>query len=128
MKRQILILESSATLQAVFKEALRKSDFELSFDTNGIRFLVTLYNLLPDAVLINARNMNPSCIEICRFIKSISRFKNIPVGVYVTSDFVFPAEFKSTCGADLFVVFKPEDIQSCIEDLISKKDGELAVP
>ena len=120
MKRQILILEPTTTLQALFKECTKKSDLELSFDTNGIRFLVTLYNMLPDAILINARNMNPSCIEICRLIKSVSRFKNIPIGIYVTSDFVFPAEFKTTCGADLFIIFKPEDILQNIEELCKK--------
>lgn len=128
MKRQILILEPTTTLQALFKECTKKSDLELSFDTNGIRFLVTLYNMLPDAILINARNMNPSCIEICRLIKSVSRFKNIPIGIYVTSDFVFPAEFKTTCGADLFIIFKPEDILQNIEELCKKKNTELAVP
>lgn len=128
MSRQILILEPSVTLQEVFKEKTKKSDLELSFDTNGIRFLVTLYNMLPDAVLINARNMNPSCMELCRLIKSVARFKNIPVGIYVTSDFVFPAEFKSTCGADMFIIFKPEDIVLNLEELCSKKDSELVVP
>ena len=128
MSRQILILEPSVTLQEVFKEKTKKSDLELSFDTNGIRFLVTLYNMLPDAVLINARNMNPSCMELCRLIKSVARFKNIPVGIYVTSDFVFPAEFKSTCGADMFIIFKPEDIVLNLEELCSKKDSELVLP
>ena len=128
MSKQILILEPSATMQEVFKEKTKKSDLELSFDTNGIRILVTLYNMLPDAILINARNMNPSCVELCRLIKSVARFKNIPVGVYVTSDFVFPAEFKTTCGADMFIIFKPDEILLNLQELCAKKDTKLAVP
>ena len=128
MSRKILILEPSATLQSLFKDCTKKLDIELSFDTNGIRFLVTLYNSLPDAVLINARNMNPSCAEICRLIKSIARFSNIPVGVYVTSTFVFPAEFKTNCGADMFIIFQKEDFLMNLDELCSKKDGQLALP
>ena len=128
MSKRILILEPSITLQEVFKEKTKKSELELSFDTNGIRMLVTLYNMLPDAVLINARNMNPSCVELCRLIKSLARFKNIPLGVYVTSDFVFPAEFKTTCGADMFIIFKPDEILLNLEELCAKKDTKLAMP
>ena len=81
MSRRIIVLEPSVTIQSIFKELIRRTDIDISFETNGIRFLVGMYNLLPDAVLINARNMNPSCIEIVRLIKSIARFKNIAVGI-----------------------------------------------
>ncbi len=128
MSKRILILEPSATLQAIFVEKLKKSDFELNFDTNGIRFLVTLYNSLPDAILVNARNMNPLCPELCRFIKSIARFKSIPIGVYATSDFLFSNEFRVDCGADAFITFSPENIIESLEDLCSKKNTNLAVP
>ena len=85
MSKRIIVLEPSVTIQSIFMELTRQSDFELTFERNGIKFLVALYNLLPDAVLINARNMNPSCIEVVRFIKSIERFKTIAVGIYATN-------------------------------------------
>jgi class 3 adenylate cyclase len=109
-------------------ELTRNSDFELSFERNGIKFLVALYNLLPDAVLINARNMNPSCIELVRFIKSIARFKNISVGIFATSDFLFYDDFKINCGADLFFTFDQNTIIADIDSLLAKKEGELARP
>ena len=95
MSKKILILEPSLTMQAIFKKCVRKSDCEVGFSTHGIRFLVTLYNSLPDAVLINARSMNPSCTELCRLVKSIARFGAIPIGVYATGDFLFSDEFKA---------------------------------
>ena len=87
-----------------------------------------MYNLLPDAVLINARNMNPSCIEIVRLIKSIARFKNIAVGIYATSDFLFYDEFKLNCGADMFFTFNQNELTANIEELIEKKQVGLSKP
>ena len=128
MNRRIIVLEPSVTIQSIFKEIIRRSDIEISFETNGIRFLVAMYNLLPDAILINARNMNPSCIEIVRLIKSIARFKNIAVGIYATSEFLFYDEFKINCGADMFFNFDQNEIVSNIEELIEKKQSGLSIP
>ncbi|MBQ3670187.1 MAG: adenylate/guanylate cyclase domain-containing protein [Treponema sp.] len=128
MSKRILILEPSATMQSLFAEKAKKTDFEFSFDTNGIRFLVTLYNSLPNAVLINARNMNPSCPDIVRLIKSISRFKNIPVGIYATSDFLFDKDFTAQCGADMFLTFDPATIMDNLEVLYGKREQKLAMP
>ena len=128
MSKRILILEPSATMQSLFAEKAKKTDFEFSFDTNGIRFLVTLYNSLPNAVLINARNMNPSCPDIVRLIKSISRFKNIPVGIYATSDFLFDKDFTAQCGADMFLTFDPATIMDNLEALYEKREQKLAMP
>ena len=128
MSKRVLILEPSVTIQSIFAERAKKSDLELSFDTNGIRFLATLYNTLSDAVLINARNMNPMCVELVRLIKSIARFKNIPIGVFGTSGFVFAQEFVRQCGADMFIDFDEKKIVSAIQELCAKKSEMLAVP
>lgn len=128
MSKRIIVLEPSVTIQSIFMELTRHSDYELTFERNGIKFLVALYNLLPDAVLINARNMNPSCTELVRFIKSVARFKTISVGIFATSDFLFYDEFKINCGADLFFTFDQNTILSDLDSLISKKDGMLARP
>ena len=128
MSKRIIVLEPSVTIQSIFRELTRQSDLELSFERNGIKFLVALYNLLPDAVLINARNMNPSCIELVRFIKSVARFKSISVGIFATSDFLFHDEFKINCGADLFFTFDQNTIISDLENLLAKKEGTLSRP
>jgi len=128
MSKRILILEPSATTQALLKEKTKKSDMEISFERNGIRMLVTLYNSLPDAVLINARNMNPKCAPLVRLIKSTARFANIPVGVFTTGDFIFKRGFMQDCGADAFITFNESTIKSEIEGLCAKKDGKLALP
>ena len=128
MSKRILVLEPSGAMQAILTEKVRKTDLELIFDTNGIRLLVTLYNTLPDALLINARNMNPACPEIVRLVKSTARFAEIPVGVFATSDFLFSDEFKASCGADSFITFDPQAIARDIAELVSKKGGKLSQP
>ena len=128
MSMKILILEPSVTMQSIFRKCTRKTGFDLSFSTNGIRILVMLYNSLPDAILVNARNLNPSCVDLCRLIKSVGRFNNIPIGVYATSDFLFSDEFKYDCGADMFISFDTEKILTDLEELCNKRGTHLAFP
>ena len=128
MGKRVLVLEPSLTTQALLKEKTKNSGLELSFDTNGIRMLVTLYNSLPDALLINARNMNPKCVALSRLVKSVARFSQVPVGVFATSDFLFDEEFMKDCGADAFIKFDPKSLVFDIKALCDKKGGALAVP
>ena len=72
--------------------------------------------------------MNPSCPDIVRLIKSISRFKNIPVGIYATSDFLFDKDFTAQCGADMFLTFDPATIMDNLEVLYGKREQKLAMP
>ena len=79
MSKKILILEPSTTTQSIITTKLKKSEYEPVFETNGIKFLVSMYNTLPQLVLINAKSINPKSSELVRLIKSIDKLKKIPV-------------------------------------------------
>ena len=55
MSKKILVLEPSTTTQAIMTAKLKKSEYEPVYETSGIKFLVAMYNLLPDAILISAK-------------------------------------------------------------------------
>ena len=129
MSKRILVLEPSSTTQAICRSKLKKTDFEAVFETNGIKMLVSMYNTLPAAVLINARNMNPKSTELVRLIKSVEKLRRIPIGVYSTSDFSFENQYKINTGADLFIHFDTDDLPERLECLIKMaEENKLAKP
>ena len=125
MSKKILILEPSKTTQSIITSKLKKSEFEPVFETSGIKFLVTMYNTLPQLVLINAKSLNPKSNELVRLIKSVDRLKKISVGVYAAGEFSFEAHYMRNTGADLFLHFNPDTLAEDIENLLQisqKKD------
>ena len=128
MNKKILILDTSATMQALFKNKLKKTEFDLQFEKNGIQLIVSMYNTVPDAVIINAKTMNPKSNELVRLIKNVEKIKYIPVAVYATNDFIFEKYFMADCGADVFFHFDEKTLQEEIEKLVELKKDELAMP
>ena len=125
MSKKILILEPSKTTQSIITSKLKKSEFEPVFETSGIKFLVTMYNTLPQLVLINAKSLNPKSNELVRLIKSVDRLKKISLGVYAAGEFSFEAHYMRNTGADLFLHFNPDTLAEDIENLLQisqKKD------
>ena len=118
MSKKILVLEPSATTQSLIKDKFKKTDFEAVFETNGIKFLVTMYNTLPSAILINARCVSPKCGEIVRLIKTVEKFKNIPVGVYSTGDYHFERHFMLDTGTDLFIHLVSDNLAERVSKMI----------
>jgi len=129
MSKKIFILEPSTTTQSIIAAKLKKSDYEPVFETNGIKFLVAMYNNPPAAVFINAKTLNPKSSELVRMIKNIDKVRKIPVGVYAAGDFSFEGQYKRITGADLFVHLDPETLLENVEALVAAgKKGELARP
>ncbi len=123
MSKKILVLEPSTTTQSIITAKLRKSEFRAVYETNGINFLVTLCDIMPQAVLINAKSINPKSSELIRLIKSMEKLKKIPIGVYAAGDFYFESHFMINTGADLFIHFEPETIVEKIKELIASKNN-----
>ncbi|MCR4735109.1 MAG: adenylate/guanylate cyclase domain-containing protein [Treponema sp.] len=119
MSKRILVLEPSITTQSFMKDKLKKTDIVPVFETNGIKMLVSMYNTLPAAVIINARNMNPKSTELVRLIKSVDKVKKIPIGVYSTSDFSFEKHYMQNTGADSFIHLEKDDFVVKMNELIN---------
>ncbi len=129
MKNKIFILEPSKTTQSLLLKKLAKSSYKPFFETDGINMLYTIYNELPAAVLINAKNVNPKCSELVRLIKSLDKLKSVPLAVYATSDFAFENAYMTNTGADIFIQLENDDIPKRIDDLITlAKEKKLSVP
>ncbi|MBR7080506.1 MAG: guanylate cyclase [Treponema sp.] len=129
MSEKILVLEPSTTTQSIITSALKKSAYESTFETNGLKLLISMYNTLPSVVLINAKCMNPKSSELVRLIKSVDRLRKIPVGVYAVGDFSFEQHYMRNSGADLFIHFESESLVGNIETLLDlARKNKLSAP
>ena len=116
-------------MQALFTNKLKKSGIELSFETNGIKLLFSLFSNPPAAVFINVKCQNPKSIEIVRLIKCVDKFSKLPVGLYATGDFSFSSFFLKNSGADVFVNFNEKTIAEDLQNLLALEEmGELSKP
>lgn len=124
MSKKILILEPSSTTQSIILDKLKKTEYKPDFETNGIKFLVTMYNTSPLAVLINARCVSPRSSELIRLIKTVEKFLKIPVVVYSTSEFFFEKHYIENTGTDLFVHLESDNLAEKLDEIISKANTD----
>ena len=66
MNKKIFILETSKTTQSLLKKKFVKSGFTPYFESDGIKLLLTMSEKLPDAILLNAKGVNPKTSVLVR--------------------------------------------------------------
>ena len=127
MNKRIYILEPSKTTQSLLKKKFVKSGFTPYFETDGIKMLFSIYEKLPDAILLNAKGVNPKTSVLVRLFKSVDILKKIPIAVYATSDFSFENTYMTNTGADLFLHIETDLLPDRLNDLISlAKNNQLS--
>ena len=124
MNKKILILEPSSTTQSLITDKLKKTEYIPVFETNGIKFLVSMYNSMPQAVLINARCVSPKSGELVRLIKTVEKFNKIPVGIYSTGDYYFEEHFMINTGTDLFIHLVSDNLAGKIGAMMQTSHDE----
>ena len=127
MNKKILVLEPSKTTQSFLNNKLTKTGYTASYETEGIKFLFSMFNTKPAAVLINAKSVNPKTSELVRLIKSIEAIKSIPLAVYATSDFTFENAYMTNTGADIFIHLETDSLIERLDDLmLLAKNNQLS--
>lgn len=126
MTKKILILEPSKTIQTLILEKTKKADFELIFESSFIQYFLSILSKKPDALFINADYENPQGFEFVRFIKSMSYFSKLPIGLYTTGQQPFENYCRRNSGADIFYDFDKDTILATLTKLLELgKIGKL---
>lgn len=127
MTKKILILEPSKTIQEIFLEKTKKADIELVFESSFIQYFLSILSKKPDALFINADHNNPQGFEFVHFIKSMSYFSKLPIGLYTTGQQAFENYCRRNSGADIFYDFNKDTILTTLQHLLELgKTGKLA--
>ena len=127
MNKKILILEPSKTTQSFLNSKFTDTNYTAFFETDGLKFLQSINNIKPAAILINAKCVNPKTSELVRLIKSTDALRQIPLAVYATSDFTFENAYMTNTGADIFIHLETDSIVEQIDNLIIlSKNNQLS--
>ena len=114
-------------VRPLLKKKFYKSGYTPYFESDGIKLLMSAYETQPDAILLNAKGVNPKTSVLVRFLKSIDVLKKIPVAVYATSDFSFENAYMTNTGADIFIHMETDSIPDRLNDLIAlSKNNQLS--
>jgi DNA-binding response OmpR family regulator len=120
MKR-ILIVEDDLATQDIFKIIFETYGYHVECMDNG----TNLYNKIgnwPDAIILDKQLPDVDGVEACKFLKSQSSSKNVPVILITGSAGI--DHWAKTAGADDFFE-KPFDMKSLVKKvdiLISKNE------
>lgn len=84
MTRTILIVDDSPTEMAVMTSSLKAEGFDVITATNGDEALARLERESPDAIVLDVIMPGKNGFQLCRQIRSDSRWAKLPI-VMVTS-------------------------------------------
>ncbi len=122
MSKDILIVESSLTLQKIFTRSL--DDFNIRFETNLANLIEVLFEYNPDVLLLNSDFDEPSSFDYLKIIRSIECFRYLPVGMYTGCESTFDEDFAASCGSNAFVRLDPKTLFINVDELSQVRSGE----
>jgi DNA-binding response OmpR family regulator len=109
------MLDDNQDILDIVKEILLYEQFEVKIISDSKNFIATLINYRPDLIILDYKLNGPNGDDICRQIKTDSRFCDIPViicSAYLNNDDIL------ACGCDATIA-KPFGL----EELIDKVNG-----
>jgi DNA-binding response OmpR family regulator len=78
MKQHLIIADDDPGIQDVFQLIFKRAGYRIEIFSNGAE-LMNNYFELPDAFILDKQLSGIDGLDICRFLKSQERTKNVPV-------------------------------------------------
>ena len=123
---RILLADDSPHAQRMGERILREEGFEVVSLTDGNAAMLRLADVDPDVILADVFLPGKSGFELCRYVKSESRFKH--VRVVLTAGLLEPFDEdeakRAGCDAILKKPFEASRVVATIDPLV--KDAQLA--
>lgn len=100
MKKKILVTDDDPFLQDIFRNILEKAGYEVTVLSNGSAILQNTYEK-PDLFLLDKQLPGIDGLDICRYLKSQKKTKDIPV-IMISANIGIGTQAKEA-GADAFI-------------------------
>ncbi len=119
MKKKVMIVEDSETVQEMLRDQLTVAGFEVFSVYNGFEALRDLDEIQPDVIITDI--MMPKCdgLELCQALRNRMETSNIPF-IFLSSKFDDETVTKGReIGAKFFIAkpFKMETVMNCLEKM-----------
>ncbi|MCJ8210278.1 response regulator [Mucilaginibacter sp. RS28] len=111
MPKKILIVDDNQDILEIVQETLTYEQFEVMATSNGADVIALAEEFNPDLVILDYRLGNITGGEICRNLKNMPRFENLPVIIFTA--YVNKSEELFAYGCD-DTIDKPFDLSELI--------------
>lgn len=125
MAHRVLLADDSLTIQRVIEMTFSNEGFEVIAVSNGKEALEALLGTRPDLILADANMPFMDGYELCKIVKSMPGFSNIPVLFLNGAYEEFDRERAEAAGMDGYVT-KPFDSRRLIERVRQLVAGDAA--
>lgn len=120
MGRRILIVDDSATEMAVMTNSLRAEGFDVITATNGDEALDRLERERPDAIVLDVIMPGKNGFQLCRQIRSDSRWAALPIVMVTSKDQESDRFWGMKQGASEYITkpFEPANLVAAVRRFV----------
>lgn len=117
MKKRILITDDDEGVQDIFKLIFERAGYDVDIHGGAVSILENNYNC-PDLFLLDRQLSGEDGLKVCRFLKSQSLTKNIPVIIVSATPGI--GRLAQEAGADDFIEkpFQMKELLKVVEKWI----------
>jgi len=119
MKQHLIIADDDPGIQDVFQLIFERAGYSIEIFSNG-RQLMNNYFEVPDAFILDKQLSGIDGLDICRFLKSQERTKNVPVIMLSANPAI--GDGAKEAGADDYLEkpFKIHDLLAMINKYVKR--------
>ncbi|OKS85067.1 response regulator [Mucilaginibacter polytrichastri] len=112
MAKKILIIDDNQDILDIVQETLAYENFEVMAKSDTNDYIAVVAHFMPDLIILDYRLGNITGGEICRQIKALPAFSNIPIIIF--SAYVNHSHELFAYGCDA-IIDKPFDLIELID-------------
>ena len=118
-QKTILAVDDSAVMQGVVKQILGK-DYRVLVADNAVDALSTIYHEQVSVLLLDVSMPGIDGLELCRTVRSIPQFQNLPIVMLTARDGAFDKVQGRLAGATEYLTkpFEAEKLREVINQFI----------
>ncbi|PSB21695.1 response regulator [Phormidesmis priestleyi ULC007] len=118
----VLVVDDSTTVRLILAEYLESSGYAVIEAIDGIEAIKQIQTHHPDLVITDIVMPRMNGYELCRWIKSDPRTKNIPVMMCTIKDEEFDRYWGLKQGADAYIAkpYKPLEMVNAVRHLLEQ--------
>lgn len=122
MKQRVIIADDDPGIQDVFQIIFQRAGYDIIIYPNGDKLMENSFEV-PDVFILDKQLSGFDGLEVCRFLKSQGRTKNIPVIMLSANPTI--GDVAKKAGADDYLEkpFKINDLLSMIQKHVGNKPG-----
>jgi twitching motility two-component system response regulator PilH len=121
----VLIVDDSPTVRQMVSEQLRKVGYTVIEAVDGEEAVDKIKSTLPDLVVTDIVMPRKNGYELCRWIKSDPKTKDIPVVMCTSKSEEFDVYWGMKQGADAYITkpYHPPDLVAAVKRLLAASKG-----